>query len=66
MRSLNPHASPLLDEWELILQVPIDQIIVRMLDPSDHGRDLRQVSPFAGVLPPAQRAAVYRSVWETA
>ena len=61
MRSVNPHASPLLDEWERILQGTVNQIAVCMLDPSDRGRDLRQVSPFAGVLTAAQRVAVYRS-----
>lgn len=61
MRSMNPHAFPLLDEWERILEGTVDQIVVRTLDPSEHGRDLRQVTPFAGVLTPAQRAAVYRS-----
>ena len=61
MRSMNPHASPLLDEWERILEGTTDQIVARILDPSEHGRDLRQVTPFAGVLSPAQRAAVYRS-----
>ncbi len=62
MRSLNPHATSLLDEWEGILEGTTDQIVARMLDPSEHGRDLRQVTPFAGVLSPAQRAAVYRSL----
>ena len=61
MRSVNPHASPLLDEWERILQGTVNQIVARMLDPSEHGRDLRQVTPFAGVLSPAQRAAAFRS-----
>jgi len=61
MRSVNPHASALLDEWDRILEGTDSQIVARMLDPSDHGRDLRQVTPFAGVLTPAQRAAVYAS-----
>ncbi|MCQ3812614.1 MAG: helix-turn-helix transcriptional regulator [Acidimicrobiia bacterium] len=61
MRSVNPHASALLDEWDRILEGTDNQIVARMLDPSEHGRDLRQVTPFAGVLSPAQRAAVYRS-----
>ena len=61
MRSLNPHASTLLDEWEGILEGTTDQIVARMLDPSEHGRELRQVTPFAGVLSPTKRAAVYRS-----
>ena len=61
MRTLNPHASRLLNEWEWILEQTIDQIIAKMLDPSAHGRDLRQVTPFAGLLTPAQRANVYSS-----
>lgn len=61
MRSPNPHASPLLDEWERILEGTTDQIVARMLDPSEHGRDLRQVTPFAGVLSPAQRTTAYES-----
>ena len=66
MRSVNPHASPLLDEWERILQGTIDQIIACMLDPSVHGQDLRQVTPFSGILTPTQRADVYRSFGGTA
>lgn len=61
MRVHNPHASPLLEEWELILEGTIDQIVARMLDPGERGRELRQVTPFAGVLSPAKRATVYRS-----
>ncbi len=61
MRSVNPHASPLLDEWNRILRGTTDQIVAQILDPSYHSRDLRQVTPFAGVLTPAQRLAVYRS-----
>ena len=61
MRSVNPHAWRLLDDWERILQGPTSRIVACMLDPGEHGRDLRQVSPFAGVLTSAQRVAVYRS-----
>ncbi len=61
MRSLNPHATWLLDEWEGILEGTADQIVARMLDPSEHGRDLRQVTPFAGVLTPTQRVAAFES-----
>ncbi|MYG92458.1 MAG: helix-turn-helix transcriptional regulator [Acidimicrobiia bacterium] len=61
MRSVNPHAWRLLDDWERILHGSTSQIVACMLDPGEHGRDLRQVSPFAGVLTPAQRVAVYSS-----
>ena len=61
MRSVNPRAAPLLDEWKRILQGTTDYIAERALDPSLHGRDLRQVTPFAGVLTSAQRFDAYRS-----
>ncbi len=65
MRERNPHASALLEEWEHILAGSTQQIVSRMLDPSEHGRDLRQVTAFAGVLSPAKRAAFYRSFRNT-
>lgn len=61
MRSVNPHAWRLLEDWEQILQGPISHIVACMLDPGEHGRDLRQVSPFGGVLTPAQRVRFYQS-----
>ena len=61
MRSVNPRAAPLLDEWERILQGTTDYIAERVLDSSLRGRDLRQVTPFAGVLTSAQRFNTYRS-----
>lgn len=61
MLASNPHAFFLLEEWQRILAGTTNQIVSRMLDPSEHGRDLRQVTPFAGVLSPAKRAAVYKS-----
>lgn len=64
MRQRNPEAHALLDEWLRLLEAPIGELVVAMLDPSVHGRDLRQVTPFAGVLGPRERAAVYRAFRE--
>ncbi len=44
-------------EWEHILERPIDQICELLCSESDESQRLRQNSPFAGVLSPAQ-------VWE--
>ena len=60
MRGSNPRAARLLDEWESVLRQPPQRIASRMVDPGEHGRDLRQVTPFAGVLDQRRRAAVYR------
>lgn len=61
MRLANPDAERLLGEWERILDGTTDHIVSSMLDPGVHGRDLRQVTPFGGVLTPVQRADVYRA-----
>jgi DNA-binding XRE family transcriptional regulator len=61
MRRAAPGARSLLDEWDDILRLPPTLVASRMLDPSDHGRDLRQVTPFATILDARSRAAVYRA-----
>jgi transcriptional regulator with XRE-family HTH domain len=60
MRDRHPEAAPLLEEWTRILGNPVSGITAVMTDPGMHARELRQVTPFAGVLTAAQRAAVYR------
>ena len=52
-------ARELLEEWSLILKRPIDSIVDVMTDPRLHARDLRQVTPFAGILTTAERSQVY-------
>jgi transcriptional regulator with XRE-family HTH domain len=59
MSEQHPDASRLLDEWATILARSVESIIETMLDPSLHARDLRQVTPFAGVLTATERTAVY-------
>ena len=60
MSDRNPHAHSLFNEWRSILSRPIDEIVAAVLDPSFHGRDLRNVTPFAGILSTAERSKVYR------
>ncbi|MEQ8716684.1 MAG: helix-turn-helix transcriptional regulator [Acidimicrobiales bacterium] len=66
MRDVNPHAARLLDEWDRILDRPVREIVARMLDPGEHARELRHVSPFAGLLSARERAAVLRSARDAA
>jgi transcriptional regulator with XRE-family HTH domain len=56
----HPHATQLLNDWVNILNRPVESIIEAMLDPSEHARELRHVTPFAGVLSSSERASVYR------
>ncbi len=60
MRRSNPGAARLLDEWESILRQSPQRIASQSLDPGEHGRALRQVTPFAGVLDQRRRHAIYQ------
>lgn len=59
MESSHPDAAPLLGEWRTVLGQSVGGIAELLVDPRPHARDLRQVTPFAGVLSAAERAAVY-------
>lgn len=59
MRAQNPAAAPLLDAWACILDWPVHAIAAEMTNPSQWHRDLRQVTPFAGILSAAERAKVF-------
>jgi len=55
----HPEAEQLLRAWNEILDLPTDMVIEVMIDPAMQARDLRQVTPFAGILTAAERAEVY-------
>ncbi len=56
-----PGARPLLAEWKQILQRATPDIVAVLTDAGVHARDLRQVTPFAGVLTAAERVEVYNA-----
>ena len=60
MRGLHPDAFELLDEWERLLNGSADALMDALVNPGLYFRDLRHVTPFAGVLKASERAAVYR------
>ena len=60
MTEKHPSAASLLTEWDAILHRPTSEIADVLLDPRPRARELRQVTPFAGILTPAERAKVYR------
>ena len=62
MRAADPdgHAGHYLDRWAELLDQPVEAIAGVLVGPSDEARDLRQNTPFAGVLTPAERWSVYR------
>jgi DNA-binding CsgD family transcriptional regulator len=44
-----------LNRWEELLELSVDEIEQEMLKDTDEGRDMRQISPFAGALDKAER-----------
>ena len=57
-------ASQAIREWHVLLDRPLEDLIPVLVDPSPWGRELRHVTPFAGVLTAAERTAVYRGFAE--
>jgi hypothetical protein len=51
-------------EWLEVLGRPLGEIVAVMIDPGERSRQLRQTSPFAGVLDPKTRWETWRSVGE--
>ena len=52
-------SSRYLDAWDRLLDGDEHELVSVLLDRSECARDLRQTSPFAGVLTPAERSRVY-------
>jgi transcriptional regulator with XRE-family HTH domain len=50
-----------LREWSVLLDRPVPALLPLPTDPDPWARELRHVTPFAGVLSAAERAEVYRA-----
>ena len=50
-----------LRQWQELLDGPLDQLLMALTSPSQRSRELRQNSPFAGVLTDAERLAALRT-----
>lgn len=61
MSGKHPGARPLLAEWRVLIERPLPDLIALLTDPAPRARELRHVTPFAGVLSAVERAAVYRA-----
>ncbi|MEO5704319.1 MAG: hypothetical protein ABIZ52_08560 [Candidatus Limnocylindrales bacterium] len=56
MRSAHGSRTPWLDRWEAILQQGPDHVMRALVAETEESADLRQSSPFAGVLTDRQRS----------
>lgn len=66
MRAQHRGARGLFDHWRILLRLPVQDLVDLLTDPRPWMRDLRQVTPFAGVLSTAERTEVYRAFARTA
>lgn len=57
-------ALPYAQSWREILERSLDHILEALVDPSERGRDLRQCTPFAGILDPRTRWRILDEVRE--
>ncbi|HEC12970.1 MAG TPA: XRE family transcriptional regulator [Acidiferrobacteraceae bacterium] len=57
---LHPGAKPLFTQWHLWLALPIEELKSKILDPGIAARDMRQVSPFSGLLQPQERVQIIK------
>ena len=55
-------AEPYARRWRALLELPLDELSAAITADDDEARALRQCSPFAGVLAPAERWAIVREV----
>jgi hypothetical protein len=53
-----------LREWSVLLDRPVEALAEVLRDPSPWARELRHVTPFAGVLTAKERAEAYRDFAE--
>jgi hypothetical protein len=52
-----------MDEWDRLLKGPIDRLLAVLVSPSPRSRELRQNSPFAGLLNDNERSRILHA-WE--
>jgi hypothetical protein len=50
---------PYLDAWEQLLAKPLEELLELLVQDTESMRAMRQAAPFAGVLTPKERWAVY-------
>jgi hypothetical protein len=58
---MNSRSQPYFDAWREVLDRPLDEVIDLILDESERMTAMRQTTPFAGVLTPQERWAVYEA-----
>lgn len=53
-------AEPYARRWAALLDLPVERLAARLVEDSEEMRELRQATPFAGVVPPRERFRIWR------
>ncbi|HLK68963.1 MAG TPA: hypothetical protein VKU19_36275 [Bryobacteraceae bacterium] len=53
------HSQPYWDAWREILSRPLEDVLELMVEDSEKMTAMRQTAPFAGILAPSERWAIY-------
>lgn len=64
LASMHPDVGTLFDKWREWLSFPLEFLIEKILDPQQEACEMRQVSPFSGLLNAQQRTQVLRDFRE--
>lgn len=65
MQAVASSRSQPLREWSVLLDRPLPALLEVLVDPAPWARELRHVTPFAGVLTAAERTAMLRAFAES-
>jgi hypothetical protein len=60
LQTASPRVRPVLEEWQAVLDGPLDALLAVLHSTDERATRLRQSSPFAGVLSAAERTAILR------
>ena len=58
LSAIQPGARQVFERWQAWLELPVEELVSNILDPFPEAREMRQVSPFSGVLNPQDRARI--------
>jgi hypothetical protein len=65
-KSGETRSDPLWDEWQNLLRKPVEQLISKMTERSDHADHLRSVSPMGRLITQMERAELLQRCRQTA
>lgn len=55
----NGRSQPYFDAWRSLLDGPFEELLAAMVEDTERMTAMRQANPFAGILSPAERWAIY-------